>query len=153
LADREWYFEDFGVGQVTTTMGRTVTEADIVNFVTFGGIFEELFLNAHYARESGLFKNRVAPGLLALVLGEGLYILSGHTHHGRALLGFDEVRLTAPVLAGDTIHEEVTVIEARPSQSRPGHGVLTLAHRVVNHEGVEVMHYRSARLIEGRPRP
>lgn len=149
----EWWFDDFEVGHVTTTMGRTVTEGDIVNFVTFGGIFEELFINEHFARERSLFKGRAAPGLLALVLAEGLYTLTGRTHHGRALLGLDELRLTAPVVAGDTIHAEVTVLEARPSGSRPGFGVLTLNHSVLNHEGVEVMHYRTVRLLESRPAP
>lgn len=151
MADREWWFDDFEVGHVATTMGRTVTEADIVNFVTFAGIFEELFINEHFARERSLFKGRAAPGLLALVLAEGLYTLTGHTHHGRALLGLDELRLTAPVVAGDTIHAEVTVQEARPSSSRPGFGVLTLHHSVKNQDGVEVMHYRTVRLLECRP--
>jgi acyl dehydratase len=151
LSEREWWFDDFEVGQVTRTMGRTVTEADIVNFVTFAGIFEELFINEHFARERSLFKGRAAPGLLALVLAEGLYTLSGHTHHGRALLGLEELRLGAPVIAGDTIHAEVSVVEARPSRSRPGFGVLTLAHSVVNQDGIEVMRYRTVRLIESRP--
>ena len=57
----EWWFDDFEAGQVTRTMGRTVTEADIVNFVTFAGIFEELFINADYARQRGLFQGRNAP--------------------------------------------------------------------------------------------
>jgi acyl dehydratase len=147
----EWWFDDFETGQVTQTMARTVTEADIVNFVTFAGIFEELFLNADYAREQGLFKGRNAPGFLALVFAEGLYTLTGKTHHGRALLGIDEVRLTAPVYAGDTIHAEITVLEARPSQSRPGLGVLTLGHSVLNQDDVQVMRYRTTRLLESRP--
>ena len=153
MSEIEWWFDDFEVGHVTTTMGRTVTEGDIVNFVTFGGIFEELFINQHFARERSLFKGRAAPGLLALILAEGLYTLTGRTHHGRALLGLDELRLTAPVVAGDTIHAEVTVLEARPSGSRPGFGVLTLNHSVLNHEGVEVMRYRTVRLLESRPAP
>ena len=145
-----WYFDDFAPGQVVRTMGRTVTEADIVNFVTWAGIFEETFINADFARKETLFKARVAPGFLAFVLAEGLYVLSGHTHHGRALLGIDEVRLTAPVVAGDTIYAEVAVVEARPSASRPGNGVVTLSHSVRKGEGVEVMRYRTTRLIESR---
>jgi acyl dehydratase len=151
LSDREWWFDDFEVGQVTRTMGRTVTETDIVGFVTFAGIYEELFINAHFARDKSLFKGRAAPGLLALVFSEGLYTLTGRTHHGRALLGLDELRLTAPVIAGDSIHAEVTVVEARESRSRPGFGVLTLAHKVVNQDGVEVMRYRTVRLLERQP--
>jgi acyl dehydratase len=56
------------------------------------------------------------------------------------------------VIAGDTIYAEVTVVEARPSASRPGNGVVTLAHSVRKGEGVEVMHYRTTRLIESRRR-
>lgn len=146
----DWYYEDFTPGQVTRTMGRTVTETDIVNFVTSAGIFEETFINADFARTQTLFKARVAPGFLALVLAEGLYVLTGHTHHGRALLGLDELRLTAPVTAGDTIHAEIIVLEARSSQSRPGHGVVTYAHSVRNQSDTEVMRYRTVRLIESR---
>jgi acyl dehydratase len=53
---REWYFEDFEVGQVHTTMGRTLTEADVMSFVGFTGVWEQIFVNAEYAasrRSSG----------------------------------------------------------------------------------------------------
>ena len=60
-------------------------------------------------------------------------------------------RLVAPVVCGDTIHAEVTTESARESASRPGHGVLTLRHRVVNQDGVEVMTYKTTRLMELRP--
>lgn len=150
-ASAEWYFDDFEVGQVHTTMGRTVTEADVVNFVTSAGIFEELFINAEFARESSLFKGRAVPGLLILVFAEGLYVQTGHSHKGRAFLGLDELRIVAPVVVGDTIWVDATVEEARPSESRPGYGVLVLRHRVRNQHGVEVVSYKTARLLEARP--
>jgi len=150
LPDHDWYFEDFEAGQVHGTMGRTVTEADLVNFVTFGGIFEELFINAEYAKSNSLFKGRAVPGMLIMVVAEGLYVQTGHTHQGRAFLGLDELRITAPVVCGDTIRAEVTVESARPSQGRPGHGVLTLRHRVFNQHGTEVMSYKTARLMACR---
>jgi acyl dehydratase len=150
-ADHEWYFEDFEAGQVHTTMGRTVTEADIVNFVTLGGIFEEIFVNVEYAKKNTIFKNRVAPAMLTLVFAEGLYIQTGHTHHGRAFLGLDELRLVSPVLCGDTIHVQLTVDSLRPT-SKPGHGILTLAHRVINQDDVEVMSYKTTRMMQCRPR-
>ncbi len=150
-ADHDWYFDDFEVGQVQTTMGRTVTEADLVNFVTFGGIFEEIFINAEYAKTKTLFEGRVVPGLLILVVAEGLYVQTGHTHQGRAYLGLDELRLTAPVLCGDTIRAEVSVESARPSEGRPGHGILAMRHRVLNQKGVEVMSYKTTRMLACRP--
>jgi acyl dehydratase len=150
-ADHDWYFDDFEVGQVHTTMGRTVTEADLVNFVTFGGIFEEIFINAEYAKTKTLFNGRVVPGLLILVVAEGLYVQTGHTHQGRAYLGLDDLRLKAPVLCGDTIHAEVSVESARPSEGRPGNGILAMRHRVVNQKGVEVMSYKTTRMLASRP--
>jgi acyl dehydratase len=147
----EWYFEDFAVGQVHTTIGRTLGEADIMSFVGFTGVWEEIFVNEQFAREQTIFGRRVVPGLCILVVAEGLYVLTGHTHHGRAFLGLDELRIVAPVACGDTIRAEVTVDSARPSTSREGHGVTTLRHRVLNQDGTEVMSYKTARLIECRP--
>ena len=151
LSDRSWYFDDFEVGQVDLTMGRTVTEADLVNFVTFGGIFEEIFINAEYAQANSLFKGRVVPGLLILVVAEGLYVQTGHTHQGRAYLGLDELRIRAPVVCGDTIRAEVSVESARRSRGRPGHGILAMRHRVLNQHGVEVMAYKTTRMLACRP--
>lgn len=147
----EWYFEDFAVGQVHTTIGRTLGEADIMSFVGFTGVWEEIFVNAQYAREQTIFGRRVVPGLCILVVAEGLYVLTGHTHHGRAFLGLDELRIIAPVACGDTIRAEVTVESVRPSATREGHGVMTLRHRVLNQKDAEVMSYKTARLMECRP--
>jgi acyl dehydratase len=151
LPDHDWYFDDFEVGQVHTTMGRTVTEADVVNFVGVSGIFEELFINAEFAKNSSLFKGRAVPGMLIMVVAEGLYVQTGHTHQGRAFLGLDELRITAPVVCGDTIRAEVSVGSVRPSQGRPGHGILALRHRVLNQHGIEVMSYKTARMLACRP--
>jgi acyl dehydratase len=146
----EGYFEDFAVGDVHTTMGRTITETDLVTFVTFAGIFEELFINAEFAREHSLFGGRAVPGLLILVVAEGLYVQTGRSHKGRAYLGLDELRIVAPVVCGDTIRVDITVEEARPSDSRPGFGVLVMRHRVRKQDGAEVMSYKTARLLERR---
>ena len=151
MPDHGWYFDDFEVGQVHTTIGRTVTETDLVNFVAFGGIFEELFVNAEYAKHHSLFGGRVVPGLLILVVAEGLYVQTGHTHHGRALLGLDELRITAPVECGDTIRVELAVDAARRSNRRPDHGILTLSHSVLNQRDVEVMSYKTTRMLACRP--
>jgi acyl dehydratase len=148
---REWYFEDFEVGQVHTTMGRTLAEADVMTFVGFTGIFEQIFINAEYAREQTIFGRRVVPGLCILVVVEGLYVLTGHTHHGKAFLGLDELKIDTPVTCGDTIHAEVTVESVRPSSKQEGHGVMALRHRVFNQDGAEVMSYKTVRLMECRP--
>src|ERR1700722_1711857 len=136
-----WFLEDFVVGQTLTTMGRTITETDIVNFVTLGGIFEELFINVEFAKKNSLFNGRVVPGLLVLVIAEGLYVQTGRTHKARAYLGLDELRFLSPVVCGDTITMRATVEATRPSNSRPTTGVLTLVHHIVNQNGVDVVSY------------
>ena len=146
----EWFFDDFEVGQVHTTMGRTVTETDLVNFVGLSGVFEELFINAEFAREGSLFGGRAVPGLLILLFAEGLYVQTGHSHKGRAFLGLDELRISAPVIVGDTLWVDASVEQARRSESRPGYGVLVLRHRVRNQRDEEVMSYTTARLLEAR---
>jgi acyl dehydratase len=147
---KPWHFEDFEPGQVHSTMGRTVTEADLVNFVGFAAIYEELFINAEFAKERSVFGGRAVPAMLILSVAEGLYILTGHTHYGRAFLGLDELRLRNPVVCGDTIHVDIEVESTRPSASRPGYGIVVLHHRVVNQDDVEVMSYKTTRLLAGR---
>ena len=149
MADYAWHFEAFEAGQEHVTMGRTVTEADIVGFVTLGGIFEELFINVHHAANKVL-DGRVAPAMLVLTYAEGLYIQTGHTHAGRAFLGLDELRLVAPTRAGDTIRVTVTVESTRLSESKPGHGIVVLRHIVRNQDGIDVLRYKTTRLIQCR---
>jgi acyl dehydratase len=150
LSNPDWYFEDFEKGQVLTTRGRTVTETDLVNFITFGGIFEEIFMNAEFAKSQPLFEGRVVPAMCILVFAEGLYVQSGHTHHGRAFLGLDELRLSSPVRCGDTIRVRVEVIGTRLTK-RPGHGILTLAHTVVNQRDEPVVTYNTTRMMACGP--
>jgi acyl dehydratase len=150
MSDAGWYFEDFEPGQEIVTMSRTITEADIVNFTTLGGIFEELFINAHHDANKVLH-GRVAPAMLVLTYAEGLYVLTGHTRAGRAFLGLDQLRLVAPTRCGDSIRAVIRVESTRPSKSRPGHGVVVLRHRVLNQDGVELMTYQTTRLLECRP--
>lgn len=150
MAEQAWWFEDHVPGVSVTTMARTVTEADIVSFVTNGGIFEALFIDAHH-RDNQVLEGRIAPAMLVLTYAEGLYILTGHTHAGRAFLALDGLRLVAPTRSGDSIHAVVTVDSARPSSSKPGHGVVELKHDVFNHQGTQLMTYRTTRLIEARP--
>jgi len=147
----EWYFEDFEVGQNVTTMGRTLTETDLVNFIGLGGIYEEIFLNAEFAKNDSLFEGRVVPGLLVLVAAEGLYIHTGCTRHARAFLGLDRLRISAPTYCSDTVHVSLTVDGVRASRSRPETGVVSLLHQVLNQRSVVVMSYASNRLVECRP--
>ena len=67
------YFEDFQVGEVHESRGRTITEGDIMNFAGLTGDFTELHTNAAFAA-NGPFGQRIAHGLLVLSVSTGLII-------------------------------------------------------------------------------
>ena len=65
------YFEEFSVGDSITSQGRTVTEADIVNFAMLSGDWNPLHTDAEIAK-STVFGERIAHGMLVLSMATGL---------------------------------------------------------------------------------
>ena len=65
------YFEDYEIGDSVTTQGRTITEADIVNFAALSGDWNPIHVDAEYAK-GGMFGERIAHGLLGLSVATGL---------------------------------------------------------------------------------
>src|SRR3546814_2259336 len=55
-------FEEWTLGRRFKTVGRTVTDADITNFVCVTGMLEVLFTNLDYLEQESLIKGRLAPG-------------------------------------------------------------------------------------------
>jgi len=96
------YFEDLPVGRRFKTIGRTVTEADITNFVNCTGMVEVLFTNTEFLAQESDIKGRLAPGALVYCFAEGLLVQATMQHTGFAFLHM-ELTVENPVLAGDTI--------------------------------------------------
>jgi itaconyl-CoA hydratase len=67
-----------------------------------------------------------------------------------ANLGWDKVKATAPVFAGDTLYAESTVLEKRESTSRPTQGIVTVETRGINQDGVVVMTFQRTMLVYKR---
>ncbi len=147
-----FYFEDLPVGRRFRTIGRTVTEADITNFVNCTGMVEVLFTNTVFLREESDIKDRVAPAALSYCFAEGLLCQATMQHTGYAFLNM-ELDMQAPVLAGDTIHVECEVIEARLSGSRPGRGLVRTRNKVVKQDGTVALTYTPLRMIKCRDAP
>jgi acyl dehydratase len=146
------YLEDFRVGEVHTTDGRTVTEADIVNFCCLSGDFNEVHSNYDVARQTE-FGTVIAHGPLIMAIAAGLVFASGiNKGTGIAALGIDKCRFHAVVRPGDTIHVENVVVLARPT-SKPGRGVVVLNRRVVNQCGELVQAMDVTALYKTRPVP
>ena len=143
------YFEDLPVGRQFRTIGRTVTEADIVNFINTTGMTEVLFSNLEFLKTESDIKNRVAPGALSYCFAEGLLVQATMQHTGFAFLGM-ELTIESPVFAGDTIHVECEVIEARRSRSRPNRGLVRTRNRVIKQDGTVALVYTPLRMVKAR---
>ena len=144
-----FYFEDLPVGRQFRTIGRTVTEADITNFVNCTGMVEVLFTNTEFLREESDIKGRLAPGALVYCFAEGLLVQSTMQHTGLAFLNM-ELTVEGPVFAGDTIHAECVIIETRRSKSRSGRGLVRTRVRVVKQDGSPVLTYTPLRMVRCR---
>ena len=146
------HFEDLPVGRKFKTIGRTVTEVDIVNFVNCTGMVEVLFTNAEFMKNESDIKGRLAPAMLAYAFAEGLLIQCTMQHTAYAFLGM-QFDIKGPVFAGDTIHVECEVIEARPSKSRPGRGLVRTRNVIRKQDGSVAIEYSPLRMVKCRPAP
>jgi len=125
------YFEEFEIGQIDITDGRTVTEHDIVSFAGLSGDFNTIHVDEEFAKTT-LFGKRVAHGLLVFSITSGLAVKTGMVDG--TILAFREVtewKFSQPVFIGDTIHAEIKVIETKPLP-RLGGGAVTLNILVKN---------------------
>jgi acyl dehydratase len=150
VANEGLTYERFQPGDRYRTLGRTVSDFEILQFVTLTGFTEPLFMDMEYVRRESVFGTRVAPGVLTFALAEGLTLQTGILHGtGLALLSYD-VKVLAPVLAGDTISVEIEVIDRRETK-KPDRGVVTFRHRIVNQRRETVMEATIVRMIKRQP--
>lgn len=147
LLGRGFYWQELSVGQRFQTYRRTVTEADLVNFISATGMLEAIFIDAHY--EHGAIKGRPVPAALTYALIEGFILQSMIQGTGLAMLELVQ-KIHAPVLVGDTIGATVEVTQIRPT-SKGGRAVVTSQIDVANQRGEKVMTYTATRLLAGRP--
>jgi acyl dehydratase len=149
LLGRGFYWQDMKVGDRYRTFGRTITETDIVNFISCTGMLEVLFTNEVYRQTESAIKGRLAPGALVFSLAEGLTIAGTIQGTGMAFLGM-ELEIKGPTLAGDTVHVEIEVVESRAA-SKGNRGLVRTRNSVVNQHGAIVMIYTPLRMMKGRP--
>jgi acyl dehydratase len=129
------------------TAKRTITEADLLQFVTWAGFNEPLFYDAHHAGAGG-YTGRLVPGAMTYCIAEGL-IIQTHVLAGTGLAFMRmDLSVQRPVYVGDTLHALVTTTESRQS-SKPGRGVVSAHVSVRNQHDEEVMVFEPIRLIRG----
>lgn len=131
------YFDDFEIGEKVVTRGRTVTEADIVNFAAFTGDWHGMHVDAEFAKTTR-FGERIAHGMLVLSLSTGLWSPEFVNQWAFvAFYGLDALRFTAPVKINDTLHVEMEVVEKQRKDTHGG--TVKFAYSVKNQGDKDVL--------------
>ena len=143
------FFEDFEVGDVYKhPLGRTVTETDNTWFTLMTMNTNQMHFNTEYAARSEFGRPLVVSTLtVAIAVGQSVTDL---TQNAFANLGWDDIKMTHPVFAGDTLWSESLVLEKRESSSRPHAGIVTVRTRTINQEGDEVSSFKRTFLVYKR---
>jgi len=147
------YFEDFEPGDVFEHRpGRTITDVDNIWMTLLTLNVQQVHFDAAYAAKTEWKKMLVdSTFTLALLTGMSVRTVSAKVV---ANLGWDKVRATAPVFAGDTLYATSKVLSKRLSKSRPTQGIVTVQTTGTNQHGVVVMTFERTMLIytrEGSP--
>ncbi|QQS14020.1 MAG: MaoC family dehydratase N-terminal domain-containing protein [Rhodospirillales bacterium] len=144
------YYTDLKVGEKFRTQGRTIFEADLVNFISCTGMNELLFNNIEYIENHSPTKKRLVPGALVYSFAEGLLIPVSIQGTGMAFLSMS-LDVKGPSFVGDTIHVECEVTEVRPTSKDPTRGLVRTMNQVKNQRGETVLTYDPLRMVRGRP--
>ena len=140
-------WEDYTVGERYKTLGRTITEADIINFIGVTGMNEVLFTD-HTFTIGVAAAGRAAPAALTYSLIEGIicqYLIQGT---GLAMLELQK-RILAPVVVGDTVYAEIEVLSVRKT-SKGNRGIVKTRNDIVNQRGDVVITYEATRMVAGK---
>lgn len=141
------YFDDVEVGQEWTSLGRTITQADIVNFAGLSGDFNPIHIDHHFAKTTP-FRGPIAHGLLVFSVGSGLG-LHAPPMRTLAILGIKEWSFRDPVFPGDTIRVVSKVLE-KQVRARGRRGEITWQRRFYNQDDKLIMEGITMTLVEGR---
>jgi acyl dehydratase len=143
------YFEEFEEGMELETRGRTVTEADIVNFAGVSGDYNPMHTNAVFA-EKTQFGKRVAHGLLGLSVTSGLAYQMGFLEGTVIAFTGLEWKFRAPIFIGDTIQAVVKVTKRR-EMAAAGGGFVTFDIRLLNQDGAVTQKGEWTVLVASKP--
>lgn len=118
-------YSSLAVGQVWTSVGRTVTETDIQMFAGLSGDYNQLHTNDSWVRANTSFSGRIAHGLLIHAMSSGIRTPGFDALDIRAFLSTSR-EMRAPTYPGETITVTNEIINLRASESRPGSGIVTV---------------------------
>jgi len=141
------YFDDVEIGQEWESGGRTITEADVVNFAGVSGDFNPIHMDHEFAKTTP-FRRPIAHGLLILTIGSGL----GVNCPPMRTVAFIQVRewtFKEPVYIGDTVRLRTKLLEKIP-RGRGRRSEMVWYRGVINQDGKVVQEGVLVTVCEGR---
>ena len=142
------FYEDFQPGlPIPHSLGRTISQTDNTWFTLLTVNSNPIHFDAHYAAQTE-FGRTLVNSTLTLAVVTGLSV--GDISQYAVNLGWDEVRMPAPVFEGDTIYAQSEVLSRRESKSRPNMGLVEIRTKGYKQDGTEVMSFRRTILVYKR---
>jgi acyl dehydratase len=152
IVQRGLFYEEFVTdARYLHRPGRTATEADNVLFTTLTMNTQALHLDAAFADAQEPFHARLMNSMwtLSTMVGASVAQLTQGTLV--AQVGLGDIAFPHPLFAGDTLYTESVIVEKRLSSSRPGTGLVQIAHTGRNQDGTVVATATRTALVRCRP--
>jgi monoamine oxidase len=141
------YYDDYQIGDVRETHGRTITETDFVIHAGHSGDFFPHHLDAEFMKSTP-FGQRIAHGTMTFTIGIGL--TATLINPVAFTYGYERLRFPKPVFIGDTIHTKITISAKEDDPKRPTHGRVVEKVEVLNQRGQCVLACDHVLLVEKR---
>ena len=140
------HYEEFKIGDIYEHRpGRTVTETENTWFTLLTMNTHPMHFDETYAAQSEFGRTIVcSPLTVAIMVGQSVTDVS---QKALANLGWTNIRMTAPVYAGDTLTSESEVMAKRESKSRPDAGIVTVVTRGFKQDGTLVCDFERTILV------
>jgi acyl dehydratase len=155
------YFDDIEVGERAELGQHTFTAADIKSFATRFDpqafhVDEEAAARSHFGALCASGWHTAAVWMRLMVDHQRRDDAARRERREPVAKlgpspGFRELKWLKPVYVNDTINYSMEIIEARPSNSRPGWGLITLRNTGINQNGETVISFVSVAFVERRP--
>jgi 3-hydroxybutyryl-CoA dehydratase len=141
------FFDDVEIGQEWESLGRTVTESDIVTYAGLSGDFNPIHMDHEFAKTTA-YRKPIAHGLLIWAISSGLGMLSPPMRT-LAFVGIRDWQFKLPVYIGDTIRIKTKVME-KEARARGRRGLITWLRTITNQDGKIVQEGVTTTLVDGR---
>src|SRR5438067_3976084 len=141
------YFDDVEIGQEWESLGRTVTETDIVTYAGLSGDFNPIHVDHEFAKTTA-YRKPIAHGLLIWAISSGLGMMAPPMRT-LAFVSIREWHFKLPVYIGDTIRLKTRVLE-KEERARGRRGTIAWLRTITNQNGKVVQEGVTLTLVEGR---